>query len=129
MITENYCSFEVAKLLKEKGFDTFKSYGWDEELFDKEHPRNFSLAFDSKEHWISCPTHQMAIAWLREAHGIFILIKPCDSYFDEEYEFSIYKKQNTVIFEWELLEIENSLYEGYEETVEAALKYVLENLI
>ena len=30
-ITEDYVSFEVAKLLKEKGFDKFNTYGWDEE--------------------------------------------------------------------------------------------------
>lgn len=128
MIAEDYCSFEVAKLLEEKGFnepircwyDSAKDF---HEMGAKMHNS------DCISSTIMCPTHQMAIKWLREAHGIFILIKPCDSYFDEEYEFSIYKKQNTVIFEWELLEIENSLYEGYEETVEAALKYSLENLI
>ena len=134
-ITEDYCSFEVAKLLKEKGFDestsmVYMSYGDLCKLSRYDSIRNSNYNDITKNYFeYTAPTHQMAIAWLRETHGIFILIKPCDSYFDEEYEFSIYKKQNTVIFEWELLEIENSLYKGYEETVEAALKYVLENLI
>lgn len=30
MITEDYCSYELSKLLKEKGFDEFSYYGWDE---------------------------------------------------------------------------------------------------
>lgn len=116
MIKEAYCSFEVAKLLKEKGFN--------EPVTELN-----KLLFKEGEKPILKITHQKAMKWLREVHGIFILIKPYDSYYDDKYEFSIYKKQNTVIFEWELLEIENSLYEGYEETVEAALKYSLENLI
>ena len=122
MITENYVSFEVAKLLKEKGFDTFKSYGWDEELFDKKHPRNFSLGFDSKEHWISCPTHQMAMKWLREVHKVNIEIHY--NRFGENYKYLI-------IYKPEVLDDIRSLgvYFYYEEAVEAALKYCLENLI
>jgi hypothetical protein len=71
----------------------------------------------------------MASKWLRESYGIFIGIKPYNSYYEDKYEFSIYKKQNTVIFDWEVLDIEDSLFEGYENTVEAAIKYCLENLI
>ena len=123
MITEDYCSFEVAKLLKEKGFDTFKPYGWDEELFDKEHPRNFSISFDNKEHWISCPTHQMAMKWLREKHVIIAVQPECfngvgecpywgvDIWADDNYE-----------------ELQGD-FPFYEQAVEAALKYSLENLI
>ena len=124
-ITEDYVSFEVAKLLKEKGFDTFKSYGWDEELFDKEHPRNFSLGFDSKEHWISCPTHQMAMKWLREVYGLHIWVEYSRFDFNKEYPYL-----------WNIVEtIINGVYWGgtyhksHEEAVEAALKYSLKNLI
>lgn len=128
MIKEAYCSYEVAKLLKEKGFNE-PIRCWYDSAKDFHERGGEMRNSDCISPTIMCPTHQMAMKWLREAHGIFILIKPYDSYYDDKYEFSIYKKQNTVIFEWELLEIENSLYEGYEETVEAALKYSLENLI
>lgn len=129
MIQEDYCSYEVAKLLKEKGFDIFKPYGWDEELFDKEHPRNFSLGFDSKEHWISCPTHQMAMKWLREVYKLSI----------EPYSIAI--EENCIGYAYAIcscktgLEIFAERWDGknpfvsYEEAVESAVKYCLENLI
>ena len=122
MITEDYCSYEVAKLLKEKGFDTFKPYGWDEELFDKEHPRNFSLGFDSKEHWISCPTHQMVMKWLREEYGISIEISALNRY---RWVYTIYR-----LFEERVAEVWNDgTYVSYEDATDDALKYCLENLI
>ena len=121
MITEDYCSYEVAKLLKEKGFDTFKPYGWDEKLFDKEHPRNFSLGFDSKEHWISCPTHQMAMKWLREEYGISIEISALNRY---RWVYTIYR-----LFEERVVEVWNDgTYVSYEDAIDDALKYCLENL-
>ena len=121
MITEDYCSYEVAKLLKEKGFDTFKPYGWDEKLFDKEHPRNFSLGFDSKEHWISCPTHQMAMKWLREEYGISIEISALNRY---RWVYTIYR-----LFEERVVEVCNDgTYVSYEDAIDDALKYCLENL-
>ena len=122
MLTEDFCSYEVAKLLKEKGFDTFKPYGWDEELFDKEHPRNFSLGFDSKEHWISCPTHQMAMKWLREEYEISIEISALNRY---RWVYTIYR-----LFEERVAEVWNDgTYVSYEDATDDALKYCLENLI
>ena len=60
-LQEDYCSYEVSKLLKEKGFDCSKypEFGWDLTCYDKDYPRNFSRSFDSKENWVECPTHQM----------------------------------------------------------------------
>ena len=116
MITEDYCSYEVAKLLKKKGFD--------EPVTELNR-----LLFKDGEKPVLKITHQKAMKWLRETYGIFISIKPYDSYYEDKYEFSIYKKQNTVIFEWEVLDIEDSLFDGYENTVEVALKFTLENLI
>ena len=129
MITEDYCSYEVAKLLKEKGFDKFNTYGWDEKLFDKEHPRNFSISFDNKEYWISCPTHQMAMAWLREEHEIDIIpiIRHSLKYAQEspfrDYACRVYDCDGNIILS------ATKWYSRYENAVEAALKYCLENLI
>lgn len=119
MITEDYVSYEVSKLLKEKGFDTFKPYGWDEELFDTEYPRNFSINFDSKEHWISCPTHQTAMKWLRQEKNIIINIWYDGGDWNTEY----YNNED------ENFHLITCLCNSYEEAVEAALKYCLENLI
>ena len=89
MIEETYVSFEVAKLLKEKGFNEqcWKLY----ELGDFGIPvrlngfelndeggfwNNEYLELYKKEHSYindicSAPTHQMAMQWLREKHLIF----------------------------------------------------------
>ena len=77
MITEDYCSFEVSKLLKEKGFDEvcFSCYeyfesgvtlykGW---IFEY---KGYSVRNSSER--IKCPTLQMAMKWLREVHNIDI---------------------------------------------------------
>ena len=105
-------------------------YGWDEQIFDKENPRYFSLNFDKKEHWISCPTHQMAMKWLREEHDIFIYIEP----FITTSGLQGYKPYCTKIdreFMWinPLRKYSNTSSYTYEEAVEAALKYSLENLV
>lgn len=128
MITEDFCSFEVAKLLKEKGFDKFSYYGWNEQLFDKEHPRNFSIGIDDKKQWISCHTHQMAVKWLREVHKVLIVI---DAYhadhwegYIDSFEISIYSHASTIIVPNEIAH-----HTDYTEAAEAAIKYCLENLI
>ncbi|WP_288888059.1 hypothetical protein [uncultured Eubacterium sp.] len=125
MITEDYCSYEVAKLLKEKGFDIFKPYGWDEELFDKEHPRNFSLGFDSKEHWISCPSQSIAMKWLREVYGLHIWV-----------DYSRLDCNEKQPYLWNIVEtkIDGDYWEGTynkspKNAVESALNYTLKNLI
>ena len=125
MVTEDYCSYEVAKLLKEKGFNTFKSYGWDEQLFDKEHPRNFSIGFDNKEHWISCPTQSMAMKWLREEHNIFIQI----SAVLQDQPFGLHYRPSIQDYHAYARHDNFSEYVTYEEAVEAACIYLLKNLI
>ncbi len=130
-IKEDYVSYEVAKLLKEKGFDKFIVYGWDEQVFDKENPRYFSLNFDKKEHWISCPTHQMAMKWLREREKLAynILIIADGDLGDLYYSYEIQEIDNEFLQVNGSLNIEDQRFDTYEEAVEAALKYALGNLV
>lgn len=105
MTYEDYCSFEVAKLLKEKGFD-----GETHTTFDKDGYTQPSI------------THQMAMKWLREVHNIDICAFPYQAdYILYSYNVKIYKDKEIY------LTITDS--KTYEESVEAALKYTLENLI
>jgi hypothetical protein len=100
MITENYVSFETAKLLKEKGFNLwcFKCYGvavlhngadisFDEECDLKDYGREDEIEYvegdrlydygcnnsnkDAKV-W-AAPTLQRAIKWLEEVHHILVV--------------------------------------------------------
>lgn len=122
MITEDYCSFEVAKLLKEKGFDEYcRSY------YELGEPRvyvgsngvcNNTMFQDESNECIARPTHQMAMKWLREKHNLHIEVIYNPYY--EEYKSCMYKN----IGEYNYTEF----YSTYEEAVEAAIKYSLENL-
>jgi len=129
MITEDYCSFEVAKLLKEKGFDKFNTYGWDEQLFDKDHPRNFSIGFDNKEHWISCPSQSMAMKWLREVYGLHISLEPCYDYDSMHVVFLAFVQNVADVHEFFDGRKNVASYPNAEKSYELAIKYCLENLI
>ena len=127
MIQEAYVSFETAKLLKEKGFDentlmVYMSYG---DLckcnrYDSIRNSNYN---DITKNYFECtaPTHQMAMKWLREIYRIDIVIKISDpSVNDRKYYCVIWDKNN----DSHILE----LFDSYEDAVEAALKYCLENI-
>ena len=122
-ITEDYVSFETAKLLKEKGFD------WDcITYYANSKPNNvqYSMLFENNTslglRCCSAPTLQMAIKWLREVHNIDI--------FSWKIGKGIY---SCAIFNSNTgqdLSLDKDFpTEKYEETAEAAIKYCLENLI
>lgn len=126
MITEDYVSFETAKLLKEKGFDeaTYHDYApsgarWFEEV----------LVNHNSQGGVACPTLQMAMKWLREKHNIFIDIssrfsKNADK--DVCFSYSCKKLIDTYKSSYEIGDGE---WLNYEEAVEAAIKHCLKNLI
>jgi len=77
---------------------------------------------------ISAPTLQMAMKWLREVHNICITIYP-----DKEngYEAVLYNIKDDVEIILQSFGIYGShiFEDSYEEAVEAALKYCLDNLV
>jgi len=134
MIKEVYCSFEVAKLLKEKGFDcpchaTYDTAvtGGKPKFFEYDvlqfFPNGMKNSDDKYGMVISAPTHQMAMAWLRE-YKIYIMIDRSWSMKDS-WQYCICVNND---FD-HLIQQDSIPNRTYEEAVEAALKYVLENLI
>ena len=122
MITEDYVSFEVAKLLKEKGFDI---------LVWTRYEDNDEVIFGDKYNWnnspmgqTSAPTHQMVRKWLRKMYNINISIVPIWNHNRFEYQVFVVTPENA-----KHCYIDDKLYLEYEEAVESALKYSLENLI
>lgn len=127
MIQEAYVSFEVAKLLKEKGFDipTTSFYNSKKQYFLKidscliDRNADFSL--------FSAPTHQMAMRWLREEKYILIFILPGK---DDNGNLTYCAD----VWAWNE---DEGRYEPtwatdnyiYEEAVESAIKHALKNLI
>ena len=122
MITENYCSFEVAKLLKEKGFNERSSASYDSKGQLKEGYGHWNKT----PIWYAAPTHQMAMKWLREVHGIFIAINNDDLDFNWQC-YDLINRDSTL--DPNILSESYAGYKTYEEAVEAALKYILEKLI
>jgi len=119
MITEDYVSFETAKLLKKKRFNepchgcyiTNKEIGY----YDY-----YSTNFELRDDIISAPTLQMAMKWLRNEHDLFIRIT--EDITGSLFEWSIYQKNYGRRMS---MCVENS----YEQACEVAIKYCLKNLI
>ena len=125
MITEDYVSFETAKLLKEKGFDGAVSVHYSK-LGGKINSSN-----PISKNCTKCPTLQMAMKWLREAHSLEIY-----PYHDNS---SIYSSKPPFKWWYEIIKWPNTVaeyesgkdeeFDTYEDVCEAAIKYCLENLI
>lgn len=143
MITEDYVSFETAKLLKEKGFDWYESPFYSDQDRDEWRQNNSytapneeydpDLPFDSETLTLVAPhvSIQMAMKWLRELHNIFIainIIPNIPGAIEDKrcYFFKPYK--NRLIHNFPL-NYSIEIYSTYEEACEAAIKYCLENLI
>ena len=135
MITEDYVSFETAKLLKEKGFDDIncECHGWigrsgkhysaDDTFYDD---KELKKAQEDRKDFIPLITLQMAMKWLREVHRLFISIGNDDL----DYNWQIFDVRNrTKNLDPTCLTDSYAGYRKYEQACEVAIKYCLENLI
>ena len=126
MVTEDYCGFETAKLLKEKGFEGRMHTFYTEEGTEMESayvvPSNFFPIYR--------PTLQMAMKWLREAHNIVFGINPNDhdSVIKWRVEvYKVYEQNGCLLHEGKWIAV--AFLPSYEEACEAGIRYCLENLI
>ena len=124
MITEDYVSFETAKLLKEKGFDVYGdgSFNSGIEVVAEYSPSGtFNKCITSKPHQKAypAPTLQMVMKWLREVHKIFLNI----NFIQEHFCFTYRIVHNGVEEKFVVY------FSTYEEAADAAIKYCLEHKI
>lgn len=140
ILKERYCSYELSKLLKEKGFDWKCNGYYFKNPFDgsidvavspyamnknSDEYRKFDLP-------ISAPTHQMAMDWLRNK-GYHIEIQTLW----DEFEPSLLKFTNfhaliTTIIDGRVIDethLANEEIKDYSECVENAIKYCLTKLM
>ena len=145
MLTEDYVSFETAKLLKEKGFDEECFYCFDDVIGESRLSR-LMICNNSElvEHYYSAPTLQIAMKWLRTIHNIDIetpaevgilgtkVYVPMISTYKNrknapekitQLKFGLYNKDDKGGVP------ALKYYKTKEEACEAAIKYCLENLI
>lgn len=141
MITEDYVSFETAKLLKEKGFpqeyDRYHSLVYNEKDYEDEYEVQrmvletrtvkagtlSSYPIGVPDPKCYCPTLQMAMKWLREDYNMHIEVR----YFPmpDIYRYVIIHSPAT----FENIDSHPQYFNTYEEACEAGIKYCLENLI
>jgi len=134
MIREDYVSFEVAQLLKEKGFDElcYACYEYFESgvTLYKGWPVEYKgEPVHNTNERVKCPTLQMAMKWLREVHDIFIEIM----IFDEEDRIGLSEDER---YCWNIHYNSSGNIRPFsgkaktpEEASGSAIKYCLENLI
>lgn len=128
MVTEDYVSYEIAKLLKEKGFDwnTDKQFNSDKIVGDY----NITDRSRYPERYLDAPTLQMVMKWLRSNFNL----NPVPYALSLGWAFDVFDLSDRDITGCKKLysmdfPTKNACYETYEEAAEAAIKYCLENLI
>ena len=137
MITEDYVSFEIAKLLNEKGFNGVLPFIYvDTEKSDRKvHLTDTLCDYNDGhiEHVISAPTIQMAMKWLRETHNLNLEIRITNH--------SISNMVNIVKYYWIVMNAETCKwmsestvynvhgFKTYEQACEDGIKYCLEKML
>lgn len=152
-MTNEFVTFELAKKLKEKGFDWPCIYAYCEEggwnkYRQKHEPITHILRTDgnpfgsyycgknwNKDHkpnknkiQCSAPTISQVLKWLREEKLILIGLSPMQEYDsdgDIEWCAGIYKGDKQGGLKWE----EELYYQSYEAAAIAGIEYCLDNLI
>lgn len=133
-IKEDYVSFEVAKLLKEKGFNELCSRYYNSQFDEMRTVGDIcmmnwnSISINDEFYYISIPTHQVAIKWLREKYNIYICIQPD---FPSTKDYKMYWCWSANILHDNCISLKGyqCYIETYEKATEEAIKYCLENLI
>lgn len=148
MNKEAYCSEKISELLKKKGFDVPCTAFWEYELYEYSlyiggYPMsNSELERELLDGW-SAPTHQMARSWLRDVHNIDIdidaevgmlgrkvYVPSISTYKPIENTDRVSQHKRGLYYNDDSGVVPAMQYfPSYEEAVEAALKYSLENLI
>ena len=118
MIVEDYVSFETAKLLKEKRFESdccHTAYDCNGEFFwCGDYSKDRKGIMDA-------PTLQMAMKWLRETKNIQVVIGILNT-IKKTWTFALFR-------DFDGLTQKFYSFKTYEEACEAAIKDCLENLI
>lgn len=129
MERENRVSCEVAKLLKEKGYNIDCNA-----VYDLEKPKSCEdgkiyFNFDEKNpnrflDLCSAPTFIGVKMWLLEVHGLFVEITPNVGEKDGfSFSFKVYKKNDISFYEYRRYP---GYFSDFRKTVNAAIKYCLE---
>ena len=114
MIKEQFVSFEIAKLLKEAGFNELCHDSYD----NVGGFRWFKIGESTPKGWVPCPTQALAARWLREVHHYAVCV-----WYSAEHEKWFYAHGNldNMMFDEEY-SISDFIYDSYEQALEAGLQ-------
>jgi hypothetical protein len=127
MIHEEICTYEVAKLAKEKGFrEKCITHYYDDtkDWYRSSNPQCYNFGGNTSD----APTQSLLQRWLREKKNIHIEIIATAS----GYYWCVNKTNGTSITDSDILNRgtnEGGCFDTYELALEDTLKYALENLI
>lgn len=133
MIHEEICTYEVAKLAKEKGFP--QHIGDDAYIVENEYDDEYEVGCHYPIQFIpnylstiTAPTQSLLQRWLREEKNIHIeiVVTACGYFWIAD------KINGTAITDSDILDRgtnEGGCFDTYELAIEDALKYALENLV
>ena len=139
MIKERYCSYKLALLFKEKGFDwNCITYYID----SKPNDIQYSMLFENNTTWekrcCSAPTHQMACDWIYETYGLWVQVFLYVTLSKNKKEDDFTTKKIRWTFDIVTKFPEKGPYQYYEpvreeftsqyEATEAGLKYILNKI-
>ena len=132
MIHEEICTYEVAKLAKKKGFNEYAAcnhiYEDDEQWYTLTTYTNAKGIDWSKDKFTVASTQSLLQRWLREEKNIHIeIVATASGYF-----WIADKINGTAITDSDILDRginEGGCWDIYEQALEDALKYSLENLV
>ena len=117
MITEQYVSFDTAKMLKEAAFDVPCDKWYGEE--------GFFMSGNYKS--CKCPTQQLAERWLREVHGIVVDVVFEPPKREKDWRYFI-GNMDDMVWVGDFVPSDGR-YETYEEAMEGALQEALRLII
>lgn len=139
MIHEEICTYEVAKLAKEKGFNckvnnyyqatkhyckTLRGIELHSECWKLETDDCYSRYNKGSENIVSAPTQSLLQRWLREEKGYFVY-----PFFLNKISGWTWVCRELPSGMWIELDLEERYFDTHELALEDALKYTLENLV
>lgn len=130
MIKKEICTYEVAKLAKEKGFP--QQIGDDAYIVENEYDDEYEVGCHYPIPFIpdylptiTAPTQSLLQRWLRKEKGIEVYVR----HFEETNKYPHHFGTIITDDKGETLEIGGKMFDSYELALEDALKYALENLV
>ena len=119
-MTDDYVSFETAKLLKEAGFIVFcDKYFVKPEITDYYKGRGINANWNALDEYFSRPTLSLAAKWLREENNIYVEVIS---------KFTCWKFSLINLNPVCIIKLTAGSFNTYEEALEEGLKEALERI-